>query len=218
MHGIMDALGIGAIYSSIVGLYSSWHQVLLTCIQKMSSDVKGPAFIEAYADREVESRRNEKINNDGPSDFISKFFAIQRENPARMSDKDIQVSSFVNIAAGSDTTSITLSAILYHLCKNPTKATKLREELDAAIKAGTISDPVTFREAQALSYLQAVIKEGLRIHSATGFILPRIVPTGGKVIAGHYFPKGVSPFLAYRVKPIIRKSTFSNRTNGIRRP
>lgn len=191
----MEALGFGTFYSSIVGLYSSWHRPLLTFIQSISSDVKGPAFIESYADGHVESRRHEKVSAEGPSDFIGKFLAIQGENPAKMTDKDIKVSSIVNVAAGSDTTSITLSAILYYLCKTPPTATKLREELDAAASAGRISDPITFREAQALPYLQAVIKEALRIHPATGFTMPRVVPRGGKTIVGRHFPGGVSYFI-----------------------
>lgn len=196
MHGIIEALGVSILYASVVGLYSSWHQILLTCIQKMARDGRGPAFIQGYTDNQIKSRRHEKVMNEGPSDFIGKFLAIQRENPAKMTDKDIRVSSHVNIAAGSDTTFITLSAILYYLCKNLTKATKLHDELDAAIEAGTVSDPITFREAQALPYLQAVIKEALHIHSATGFIMPRIVPRGGKMIAGRHFPEGVSKLLS----------------------
>lgn len=109
-----------------------------------------------------------------------------------MTDRDIFVSIGANIGAGSDTTSITLSAILYHLMKNPETMRRLREELDEASREGRISDPITFKEAQELPYLQAVIKEGLRIHPATGFTMPRVVPKGGKEIMGRFFPGGVS--------------------------
>ncbi|EMD97561.1 hypothetical protein COCC4DRAFT_148406, partial [Bipolaris maydis ATCC 48331] len=43
-----------------------------------------------------------------------------------------------------------------------------------------------------LPYLQAVIKEVLRIHSAVGYILRRMVPEGGAELAGRHFPQGVS--------------------------
>lgn len=56
---------------------------------------------------------------------------------------------------------------------------------------GTISDPVTFKEAQAMPYLQAVIAEALRIHPAVGYILERTTPEGGTELAGRYFPGGV---------------------------
>ena len=189
----MEQLEFGALYSSSVGLFPSWHQTLLTLLSKMSSEVKGTAFIDAYSNELITAQRHEKLTDaEGPSDFITKFLTAQRENSEKMTDKDIRVSIGANIAAGSDTTSITLSAILYHLCKNPRTMEKLREELDSASEEGRISDPITFKEARELPYLQAVIKEGLRIHPATAYTMPRIVPNGGKEIIGRYFPSGVS--------------------------
>lgn len=51
---------------------------------------------------------------------------------------------------------------------------------------------LTFQEAQKLPYLQACIKEGLRMHPATGLPMARVVPEGGATIAGRYFPAEVS--------------------------
>ncbi|KAG2419172.1 hypothetical protein HFD88_002278 [Aspergillus terreus] len=83
-----------------------------------------------------------------------------------------------NITAGSDTTAISLSSCLYYLYTNPDKLKKLRDEIDTMASDGRISDPVTFREAQDMTYLQAVIKEALRLHPAVGTMLPRVVPKG----------------------------------------
>lgn len=216
INGIMEQLEFGALYSSAVGLFPSWHQTLLTILSKMSSEVKGTAFIDAYSNELITAQRHEKLPDaDGPSDFITKFLTVQRENPEKMTDKDILVSIGANIGAGSDTTSITLSAILYHLCKNPRTMQKLREELDSANDEGRISDPITFKEAQELPYLQAVIKEGLRIHPATAYTMPRIVPNGGKEIIGRYFPSGatvgINSWVAHR-----NREVFGNDANLFR--
>jgi hypothetical protein len=97
-----------------------------------------------------------------------------------------------NIAAGSDTTGITLSAALYYLYRNPDILAKLRDEIDTMAAEGRISDPVTYQEAQAMPYLNAVIKETLRMHPAVGTILARVVPKGGMTLAsGCYLPEGV---------------------------
>jgi cytochrome P450 len=48
--------------------------------------------------------------------------------------------------------------------------------------------------ALRMPYLQAVIKEALRMHPATGLPLGRVVPKGGSVIAGKYFAEGVSEY------------------------
>lgn len=94
--------------------------------------------------------------------------------------------------AGSDTTAIALRAVIYFLCKNPEKLAKLQAEIDSAEKAGSISNPVTYAEAMKMPYLQAVLKEAMRLHPSTGFTLSRVVPKGGTVLLGHELPEGVS--------------------------
>lgn len=44
---------------------------------------------------------------------------------------------------------------------------------------GALSNPAKFGEAQRMLYLQAVIKEGIRVYPATGFPLWRTVPEPG---------------------------------------
>ena len=97
-----------------------------------------------------------------------------------------------NIFAGSDTTGISLTAVMFQLLKHPDKLHKLRQEIGEAERLGTISSPITFAESQKLPYLRAVIKDGLRLHPATGLPLWRQVPKDGAVICGQHFPAGVN--------------------------
>ena len=41
-----------------------------------------------------------------------------------------------------------------------------------------------------MPYFQTVMKEALRMHSATGLALWRVVPAGGAEISGRFFPEG----------------------------
>lgn len=97
-----------------------------------------------------------------------------------------------NIGAGSDTTGVSATAIVYYLMKNPRCMQKLQDELAESAAAGELSEAVTFQEGQKLLYLQAVIKEALRLHPAVGMPLARVVPKGGATLAGQFFPENVS--------------------------
>lgn len=76
------------------------------------------------------------------------------------------------------------------MSRNPEAHQKLLKEIDEATYHDEISNPVTFAEAQNLKYLQAVIKEGLRIHPAVGLLLERVVPPGGAEFGGVWLPEG----------------------------
>lgn len=73
-----------------------------------------------------------------------------------------------------------------------TKECQLRAEIDKMIASGEISESLTFSDTQKMPYLQAVIKEAIRVHPAAGLPLQRVVPKGGVKLAGQFFPEGVS--------------------------
>ena len=100
------------------------------------------------------------------------------------------------MAAGSDTTAISLSATIYYLLKSLKTFEALRQEIDTHRGNGDKSQHITFKESQDMPYLQAVLKEALRMHPATGLPLERVVPDGGVELCGRFFPVGVSNELA----------------------
>jgi cytochrome P450 len=66
----------------------------------------------------------------------------------------------------------------------------LRSEIDAGIASGKISSPIKDAEARNLPYLQAIIREGLRILPPASGAFFRMVPPGGDVIDGKFIPAG----------------------------
>ena len=68
---------------------------------------------------------------------------------------------------------------------------KLQAELDGALMEAD-SKVASFDVIRDLPYLDAVINEGLRLHSTVGAGLPREVPEGGATILGHYLKAGTT--------------------------
>jgi cytochrome P450 len=53
-------------------------------------------------------------------DFLTRLWDMHEKDPEKINQNDLMVMCFTNIGAGSDTTSITLAAILYHVYKDRT--------------------------------------------------------------------------------------------------
>ena len=98
------------------------------------------------------------------------------------------------IVAGSDSTAGGLRATIFHLCANPQCLEKLRKEIGKSS-----SDPVTYVETCRMPYLNACIKEALRCEPPVGFPLQRVVPRGGRELAGRFYPSGTNVGVNARV-------------------
>lgn len=165
----------------------NWNQVLTFTLKAVNSvlglDGSG-ASLKKGGELDVEAL-------DQRGDMLSKWYAVKLSSPERMSTRDLVVHLSTNVFAGSDTTAIAIRAVLYHLLKNPDKMRKVVKEIDDAAAEGKLSQPVSFKEStNHLPYMQAVIKEGLRIHPSVGLLLERHVPRGGAVICGRHIPEG----------------------------
>lgn len=93
----------------------------------------------------------------------------------------------LNILGGADTLAICTKATFYHLLKSPSAKSKLTHELRSA----NLCFPPPYDALSKLPYLDACIKEGLRIHPVIGHILERVVPATGLVLPdGTVLPPG----------------------------
>ena len=108
-----------------------------------------------------------------------------------MSTRDIVVHTSTNVFAGSGTTSIALRTIIHNLCRYPMTMDKMVKEIDEADRQGRLSNPITYKQTKEyIPYIEAVVKESMRIHPGIGFLLERHVPKGGAEICGQYIPGG----------------------------
>ncbi|GJN90092.1 hypothetical protein Rhopal_003091-T1 [Rhodotorula paludigena] len=135
-------------------------------------------------------------------DILSRLIAAKNPDGSPFTVDQVKVQANSILGAGSDTTSITFRALLSYIVRNPAIYEKVMQELDGAVEDGTVSFPITHAAGSKLEYLQACIKETLRLHPAVPWVLPRVVPKGGAVIGGRYFAGGVhigmSPYVVHR--------------------
>ncbi|GAB7328642.1 hypothetical protein MBLNU13_g00578t1 [Cladosporium sp. NU13] len=105
------------------------------------------------------------------------------------SREQLNVESSLLIAAGADTTSVTLAAAFFYLLHNPSVLHKLVDEVRSAYTTEEM-DQITPAKLVSLPYLRAVIDESLRLSPPVPSLLPREVLKGGIAIDGHYIPEG----------------------------
>jgi cytochrome P450 len=79
------------------------------------------------------------------------------------------------VLGGADTLAIVTKGIFYHILKTP----RARALLVHGMRSHAMSYPPSYSSLEPLPYLDACIKEGLRMHPVVGHILERIVPASG---------------------------------------
>ncbi len=130
---------------------------------------------------------SERVASDQPHrrDMLGSFLAhgLTRE--------EAEGEALLQVIAGSDTTATAIRSTMLYLMSSPQSYRRLVEEVRAADAQGRISSPVvTDAEARTLPYLQAVIREGLRINPPVAGTMDVVVPAGGDVLCGYTVPAG----------------------------
>lgn len=123
-------------------------------------------------------------------DLLRKMIDSKDTNGQPLPEEALNIEATGFILAGSHTTSSTLTWIVWRLLKNRSSLNHLVAELDTALQGTHTSRPPSHRVLENLPYLNAVIKEGLRIDSAVPGSTPRYVPYTGATINDKYLPAG----------------------------
>ncbi|KAK5005102.1 hypothetical protein LTR28_008116 [Elasticomyces elasticus] len=134
------------------------------------------------------------VDPESPVDFVSRFDAAVEKYPNVMTPAQVINYAATNVSAGSDTTAIILREIVFRVVNDQQGRYKvLQNEIKNVLRARTSDDfdrHISWNEGHKMTYLQACIKETMRIHPALGQILPRIVPTSGVHLCGKFIPEG----------------------------
>lgn len=110
--------------------------------------------------------------------------ASESKSQYPLSDEDIRIEASDFMLAGADTTSNTLTYIVWSVLKRPDLHARLLEELRS------VGDQYDDSALERLPLLNSVIQEALRLYGAVPGNLPRVVPPSGITIGNHFIPAG----------------------------
>lgn len=120
------------------------------------------------------------------SSNIFSNIAVEAEAGEKLSMDDVHREASGLIVAGTDTTSTTLTYLVWAVLSQP----KLQQELEAEV--ATLNEDYGDTDIDKLPLLNAVIEEALRLYSAAPSGLPRSVPPGGVTIDEQFVPAGTT--------------------------
>lgn len=129
-------------------------------------------------------------NPDVRFDAVQHWFRYLAQHPDRMDHREIQSAASNAVAAGADTVACGLQAFVYHMIRRPDFWERARMEVEQ--QSGLKNRVVSYADTKTMPFLQACIKESLRIFSPAPMGLPRLVGKGGTSIGGHNFPEGTT--------------------------
>ena len=183
VHGIINAIEGRFAYNAVIGQAPALHQYLLgnSFVSAIANKIpslarlNSAAYIVSFAATQLARYQGKDKASFAYKDMLARFKRT-RDGESVMTDTELLSHASSNIFAGSDTTAISLRAIIYYLCRNPRCYEKLMDEITTADKNGKLSNPVRFKEALELQFFNACIKEALRLHPAVGLLLERTVP------------------------------------------
>ena len=89
------------------------------------------------------------------------------------------------IVAGSDTTAVTLTYLIWVVLKQSHLPMQHKDEMSQ------LSDELSTTELEAVPVLNSVINETLRLYGAAPGSPPRVVPSGGMAVSGYHISGGV---------------------------
>jgi cytochrome P450 len=111
----------------------------------------------------------------------------------------VHQTAHIFIVAGSETTATLLSGLTYLLATNQHTLVRVAKEVREAFNSEA---EINLSSVGSLPYLSACINEAMRLYPPVAIGMPRITPSGGATIDGHYVPENVSNDVLYSYIPV----------------
>lgn len=143
--------------------------------------------MSGYASESIDKyKRHVEEHSHKPKPTLFTKLINKGEKEDGLTEAEIRLEAGGYIVAGSDTSAISLTYLVWAVCKDAT----IREKLVAEV--ATLPDDFTDKHVRTLAYTRRVIDETLRLYPAVPGALPREVPPEGAQLAGYSLPGGVT--------------------------
>ncbi|KAJ1262325.1 hypothetical protein BS78_09G098000 [Paspalum vaginatum] len=154
---------------------------------------KFDALLEILIGKKEEARRSPSAPRKEAKDLLDILMDAAEDEKAEVKLNRENIKAFVLdiFTAGSDTTATTVEWMLAELINHPACLKKLRAELDAMIGRSRL---VGEEDVARLPYLQAVLKETLRLHPPAVFAVRETIETVH--VRGYTIPPNTTMFFS----------------------
>eukprot|EP01018_Ginkgo_biloba_P026585 Gb_34420 [translate_table: standard] len=144
--------------------------------------------VYAFVQKIIEEHRAAHVGNKADnSDFVDVLLSLEGEQ--KLSDEDMVAVLWEMIFRGTDTVAILMEWILARLVLHPDIQAKAHAELDRVVgKSRRVSDS----DIPKLQYLQAVVKEVLRMHPPGPLLSWARLAIHDVHVGGHFVPAGTT--------------------------
>ncbi|KAH4038176.1 cytochrome P450 monooxygenase sthF [Parastagonospora nodorum] len=158
--------------------------------------------------REVVERR---LSLSTPRDDFLDVMTTKQTSTLYMTKEEIFKNAILLTGGGAETTSSSLSGMMYMLTMRPDVKEKILEELRDTFPS---EDDINMRSVAQLTYTGAFIEESMRYYPPGPNTMWRITPPAGNTILGDYIPGNTIVGIPHRV--LYRSEAYWKDADGFR--
>lgn len=140
-------------------------------------------YLLGYGTRAIANAKGQEGHT---SNVFSTILAESQKDGSTLSSMDVNREAGNFIVAGSDTSAVTLTYLIWAVLKQPPLQRALEAEV-CNLKPGFVD-----ADLETLPLLNSVIEEALRLYGAAPASLPRTVPPDGGTLGGYFIPGGTT--------------------------
>ena len=136
-------------------------------------------------------------------DMLDHFFAMKEIDGSKVGLPSVLAEVGNLVGAGADTTSVGIRSVLAQLISHPADYHHVQTEIDEA--GSRNNGRLSYNILDKLPFLNACIKEALRMHPSILWQLPREAPAVGLEVAGYF----IAPSATISMSPIAHNRDTS---------